>query len=159
MSAPKLGEILKTLKKHDVPFVLIGGWAVIFHGFVRATKDIDALIPDTPQATNGALAALIEMKATTLNGQAVEKLKTPFASGGIRVQTEYGKLDLLLEGESPLTFEEVSSSAEKGTLFDMEVPIVDLPHLVAFKRLANRQQDKVDLMELAARLGELPELP
>ncbi len=117
------------------------------------------LIPDTPQAINGALAALIEMNATTLNGQAVEKLKTPLASGGIRAQTEYGKLDLLLEGESPLTFQEVSSSAEKGTLFDMEVPIVDLPHLVAFKRLANRQQDKVDLTELAERLGELPELP
>lgn len=33
--------ILDLLRRHKVPFVVIGGHAVIHHGFVRATEDVD----------------------------------------------------------------------------------------------------------------------
>lgn len=43
---------------------------------------------------------------------------------------------------------------------DLPIDVADLPHLVAFKRLAGRPHDRVDLDELAAlNGGELPILP
>lgn len=45
--APELEDLLslcKALNAEGVRYVLIGGFAVILHGFVRATKDIDFLI-------------------------------------------------------------------------------------------------------------------
>lgn len=34
-------RIFETLDRHGVDYVTIGGWAVIAHGYVRATIDID----------------------------------------------------------------------------------------------------------------------
>ena len=45
--APELEDLLKlckALNSERVRYVLIGGFAVILHGFVRATKDIDLLV-------------------------------------------------------------------------------------------------------------------
>jgi hypothetical protein len=43
---------------------------------------------------------------------------------------------------------------------DLPLDVADLPHLVAFKRLAGRPHDRVDLDELAAlNGGQLPILP
>jgi hypothetical protein len=45
--APELGDLLslcKALNAEGVRYALIGGFAVILHGFVRATKDVDLLI-------------------------------------------------------------------------------------------------------------------
>lgn len=45
--APELEDLLalcKALNAEGVRYLLIGGFAVILHGFVRATKDIDLLI-------------------------------------------------------------------------------------------------------------------
>jgi hypothetical protein len=45
--APELEDLLslcQALNAEGVRYVLIGGFAVILHGFVRATKDIDLLV-------------------------------------------------------------------------------------------------------------------
>jgi hypothetical protein len=34
-------EFLKFLKEENVEFVIVGGYAVAFHGYVRATNDMD----------------------------------------------------------------------------------------------------------------------
>jgi predicted nucleotidyltransferase len=42
-------EFLKLLRDHDVKYLLIGGYAVGFHGYTRSTNDIDfwiAMAPD-----------------------------------------------------------------------------------------------------------------
>jgi hypothetical protein len=36
-------HILQALRDHHVPFLVIGGHAVVFHGYVRATEDVDIL--------------------------------------------------------------------------------------------------------------------
>lgn len=38
---PDFSEFLKLLKKHKVKYLLIGGYAVNYHGYVRATGDMD----------------------------------------------------------------------------------------------------------------------
>lgn len=40
-------DFLKLLVKHNVKYVLVGGWAVIFEGYSRTTGDMDILIEPT----------------------------------------------------------------------------------------------------------------
>ena len=37
-------EFLELLQKHDLNYLLVGGYAVILHGFVRSTGDMDLWI-------------------------------------------------------------------------------------------------------------------
>lgn len=50
----------------------------------------------------------------------------------------------------------MDAGAIEGTVGGVTVRVAGLESLVAFKRLAGRPRDRLDLEELAARLGELP---
>lgn len=41
-------DFLKLLEKHDVEYLLIGGYAVAYHGYPRATADLDVFIAVNP---------------------------------------------------------------------------------------------------------------
>ena len=45
-------QICRLLNKHEVDYILIGGWAVIYHGYPRATADIDFLYKATIENYN-----------------------------------------------------------------------------------------------------------
>jgi len=38
---PAHKEMILAMLRHEVDFLLIGGYAVIFHGYIRATGDMD----------------------------------------------------------------------------------------------------------------------
>jgi predicted nucleotidyltransferase len=46
---PGFSEFLNLLNKHEVKYLLIGGYAVGFYGHVRATNDIDVWIASTDE--------------------------------------------------------------------------------------------------------------
>lgn len=40
----KIPKVIDSLNKHQVEYVIIGGYAIIMHGFLRATEDIDIVL-------------------------------------------------------------------------------------------------------------------
>jgi hypothetical protein len=56
-------QLIDVLLKHDVPVVIIGGHAVTYHGYVRATEDIDVVFMRTIESEQALLAALTEVNA------------------------------------------------------------------------------------------------
>jgi hypothetical protein len=56
-------RVFEVLTRHGVPFLVIGGHAVSFHGYVRATEDTDVIWTRSPKAERGLLAALEELGA------------------------------------------------------------------------------------------------
>jgi len=46
---PDFKEFLKLLNARQVEYLLIGGYAVAYHGYPRATADMDIWITSTPQ--------------------------------------------------------------------------------------------------------------
>ena len=57
---PDFKEFLKLLKEYDVRYLLIGAYAVNYHGYIRATGDMDIWIgihPDNAQKITAALHA------------------------------------------------------------------------------------------------------
>lgn len=49
---PDFLDFLELLNKHKVRFLLVGGYAVILHGYVRSTGDLDLWIDKTPDNYN-----------------------------------------------------------------------------------------------------------
>ena len=62
-------RLFEVLARHGVPFLVIGGHAVSFHGYVRATEDTDVLWVRSPDAEAGLLAALEELNAEYIGNE------------------------------------------------------------------------------------------
>ncbi len=60
---PDFRELLEELARDAVEFLLIGGYAVAFHGRPRATKDIDILLEGSPANLERAARALARFGA------------------------------------------------------------------------------------------------
>jgi hypothetical protein len=148
---PDLRAVTAALIAAGAEFVVIGGFAVIANDFVRATEDVDCLIPDEAVNDRALDAAL-----TTLEPE------RPFAAGDLadrehsRLKTRAGLVDLLREGAPPLDFATVRDKAHVADLGAGRFHVAGLSSLVAFKRLAGRPRDKADLDELREIHGELP---
>ncbi|MBI3326155.1 MAG: hypothetical protein HYZ81_05585 [Nitrospinae bacterium] len=55
---PDFKEFLKLLSAHQVEYLLIGGYAVAYHGYPRATADMDIWIAIHPHNAEKVVAAL-----------------------------------------------------------------------------------------------------
>ena len=53
-------ELLELLEKHNVDYMIVGGYAVAFHGFPRFTKDIDIFFSTATENIEQIIEALIE---------------------------------------------------------------------------------------------------
>jgi hypothetical protein len=148
------GALLEHLTSSGIDFVVIGGWAVIAHGYVRSTQDVDILVADTPAVRRRVTEALAAIDARRLDGTWLVP-DLPMPDQGWQVQTRLGRVDVLLEGPPPLDLAGVAADAGRGHIDGTPVLISGLAHLVAFKRLAGRLSDQADLHELA----ELHERP
>lgn len=79
--APELEDLLslcKALNAEGVRYVLIGGFAVILHGFVRATKDIDLLVDasvENVQRLKRAMAILPDNAIALIADDEIEKYR------------------------------------------------------------------------------------
>lgn len=156
IAGPDLPRVVAAFNSAGARHVLIGGFAVIAHQYVRATEDIDLLIPDDPDNDRRVVEALAALAAERRDG-------APVASGDLddrdhlRVASAGGLVDLLREGAPPLDFESVDRDAIEATVDGVNIRVCGLASLVAFKRLGGRSRDRLDLEELAARHGgELP---
>jgi hypothetical protein len=153
---PDLAAVTAALLRARAEFVVIGGFAVIANDFVRATEDVDFLIPDAAGNDRALDVALAALDAHWLSPE------RPFAAGDLadrehsRLSTRAGLIDLLREGAPPLDFATVRGNAHEADLGAGRFHVAGLSSLVAFKRLAGRPRDKADLDELREIHGELP---
>src|SRR5689334_22254547 len=66
---PDFREFLSLLHSHGVEYLLIGGYAVAYHGYPRATDDIDVWIAVNPENADRLVAALDEFGFELQPGQ------------------------------------------------------------------------------------------
>jgi len=150
------GRILSDLNKVGVRYVLIGGIALIRHGVVRMTRDIDVVLEPGNDNIERVRALIAEWSATRPDGSPIPA-DTIAAGRSVHLATPHGHIDLLAEQASPLTFAELISRADVRRVDGVEAPICSLGDLVALKRIASRERDLADLSELEAAHGELPD--
>jgi hypothetical protein len=136
-----LAELRKLLGRVALDYVLVGGLAVIHHGYVRATRDIDLLVDRDEIARIEPLLAEGGFERTS-----PQRLR--HGASGVDV-------DLLFAGDSIPPRERVRfpSPASVGRSA-REGDVVDLPDLVALKLQAGRHQDVADVVGLLQKLDE-----
>jgi hypothetical protein len=155
-SAPDLAGVVADAEAAGLDHVVIGGFSVIYHGYVRATKDSDLLVPDGPDADAAVLRFLDVSQARRLSdGKALTSDEVSNAQH-LRVDTRHGIVDILRGGLPPLDFATVSAQADTIDWNGQSIRFASLPSVVGFKRLAGRPQDQLDLSELEALHGKLP---
>jgi hypothetical protein len=158
---PDLPRVAAAFNDARARYVVIGGFAVIAHQYVRATEDVDLLIPDDEANDRLVVVALERLGARQRNGSVVDAGLVG-AREHLRIETDAGLVDLLRAGAPPLDFDSVDAEAIEATVDEVLIRVCGLASLVAFKRLAGRSRDRLDLEELRERHGgELPllELP
>jgi predicted nucleotidyltransferase len=149
-------RILADLNGAGVRYVLVGGIALIRHGVVRATRDVDAIIAGDAENLARVRSLVDAWRATRPDGSPVPEDSIAPART-INLATPHGDIDLLADRPSPLSFDELLARAEVRRVEGVEAPICSLADLVALKRLAGRERDLVDLHDLELAHGELPD--
>jgi hypothetical protein len=153
---PDLAGVVADANAVGLEHVVIGGFAVIAHGYFRATKDSDILVPDGAETDEAILRFLDRIDATRFSDG--KKLDCGDVDGAdhIRVDSRHGVIDIMRGGLPPLDYATVSALAVDGTWRDSPFRVAALRSIVGFKRLAGRGQDRVDLEKLEVANGELP---
>lgn len=156
IQGPDLAGVVADAHAAGLPHVVIGGFAVIAHGYPRSTRDSDLLVPDGEEA-DAAVGRFLELAEATRFADG-KKLGEGDIRGAhhLRVDTRHGVVDIMRGGLPPLDYETVASNALTASLRGSEVRVAGLKSLVGFKRLAGRTQDRADLEALARVNGELP---
>jgi hypothetical protein len=154
--------ILEALVGDDVEFLIIGGVAVGFHGFVRGTKDVD-IVPSPEPGNLARLAKVLAALDAQVDGTEEfedEELPDPLdpdalALGGNWVlDTRLGRFDIMQWiGDDPL-WEKLSPAAVEAEIGGLSLRVVDYEGLVALKEQAGRPQDLIDLQRLREARGE-----
>lgn len=152
------GRIVNDLNTAGVKYVVVGGIALIRHGVVRATRDVDVVFDPAP-ANVDAIRSLIKVwEATRPDGSPLDE-DAVSPSHSIHLSTPYGQLDLLSEQVTSVSFSELLERSEIRRIDGEEAPICSLIDLVSLKRAAGRERDLADLSDLEATHGFLPETP
>lgn len=152
------GRMLADLNRTGVRYVVVGGIAVIRHGVVRATKDLDVIVAvDGP--TEVAIDVLMsEWRATRPDGSSEDR-RLPSVDWPLHLRTAHGLIDLLAEGVAPLDLSGLLSRADERRVDGVSAPICSLPDLVGLKRAGGRPTDLEDLARLETAHGSLPDPP
>ncbi len=136
-------NFLLLLLKHQVSFMLIGGYAVIYYGYERGTGDMDIwLMPDNKNKEK-FIRALREhgIKEDILK----EVNKMNFVEPKVlHIGEKPNKIDFLTQVHG-VTYLEADNKKQLLPLKNYFVPVIDYYHLITIKMLAGRPQDIADV--------------
>ena len=141
---PDFKEFLKLLNAHQIKYLLIGGYAVGYHGYPRATADMDIWIAMNPENAEKVVAALKQFgfNIPDLSVEMFLKLNQIIRMGLPPVRIE------ILTSISGVSFEECYPERVVDELDGVEVNLISLRHLKINKKAFGRHKDLDDLENL-----------
>ena len=138
-------EFILALNKHEVEYLLIGGYTVILYGYPRTTGDLDIWLKNTDENRLRLVKACHEFGLPT-NDLTKEKFENP----DIEVFT-FGKPPVCIEliiRISGIEFEDIDKNYVIMEPDGFPVRVVSYPDLVIMKKRASRPKDLDDLYNI-----------
>ena len=158
--AQGFAEILATLEREEVEFVVVGGAAAVLQGVPIVTQDID-IVHRRTEANAARLAAALEKMGAVYRHDprglrpGVSHLVGP---GHQLTQTRHGPLDCLGTIEDTTTYEDLLPHADVLEIDGLHVHVLTLERLIEVKKKLERTKDKLMLLQLEATLSERKKL-
>jgi predicted nucleotidyltransferase len=137
-------EFLQLLKNHEVKYLLIGGWAVSYHGYPRFTADMDIWIEASPENALKVVETLRDFGFTSTQISS-SIFTTPHSI--VRMGHPPLRLEITTSIDG-IHFEDAYPRRIYDTLDGVEVCLLDLASLRANKRASGRPKDLDDLENL-----------
>ena len=146
MGTPKLNpnflEFSKCLAAHDARYLLIGGYAVGFHGWPRNTKDIDFWIAGDEENQARVVQALRAFAFPHAQDDLLreESVIVRFGVPPHRIE--------IIRRISGVAFEEAWQNRAEWNGDGFQIPVIGLADLRRNKAASGRSQDLADLEHL-----------
>jgi Nucleotidyl transferase of unknown function (DUF2204) len=137
---------LKTLIDCQVDFLVAGGYAVIYHGYVRTTGDIDIWLKPDNDNKKKLLEALVRQGLQNDSLEYVSKLDFT-TSVAFHIGQIPEKLDFFTS-ITGLDFDTAKKNSVTLTIHKLQVPFLSLSDLIINKMMTTRHRDQVDVEEL-----------
>ncbi|MGH2903812.1 MAG: hypothetical protein ACRDK7_09560 [Solirubrobacteraceae bacterium] len=142
--------LLSTLSACDVDFVVIGALAVGAHSEVRATGDVDVMVPIGDEANKRALQDALEQLGAVLlsseRGGVDPAAGDPYPT--VMFRTRYGKLDILYRPDGSDSYPKVKQRSLETKINGQLVHVAGRDDLVRMKLAAGRPDDFRDVANL-----------
>ena len=136
---PDFRELLAEFARSGVEAVLVGGYAVAFHGRPRATKDIDLVLEGS--AANLERAADARTLRRALGGRGS---RSPAGAGRHRLHGPAALARRLLAHNRWCRFRQSRHPCRRRGIDGVPLRVIELSDLIANKRAVGRPQDVVD---------------
>jgi predicted nucleotidyltransferase len=132
------------LNENEVEYLLIGGYAVNYYGYVRPTGDMDIWISTNRENAEKVVAALREFgfASPEINTELFVKEKSLVRMGVPPMRLE---ITNYIDG---VEFFESFNERERIQIDEIKVNLISLKHLKATKKASGRYKDLNDLENL-----------
>ena len=163
----KIREIFKALADAEVDYVVVGGFAVIMHGHLRATSDLDLVVGLQPDNCAKAVSALSRIGLRPRLPVALADFADPVTredwvqNRNMLVFQLWDpanperSVDLFVR--EPIDMGAMLTDAVDKELDGVRIRVASIPHLIQLKQIAGRPQDLDDIEALrivAAETGQ-----
>jgi len=135
-------ELLSALNESRTGYIVIGGHAVNFHGYLRPTKDLDIWVEPT-EANAARVVQALSSVHLLLQPEYVARLAQP----GHQVPVS-GMSTELLTSVTGLKFEEAMALSSVAVQQGVPYRVLGLAHLIEYKRRLGRERDLEDVRKL-----------
>jgi|SRR5436190_4482194 len=139
-----LKEFIELLSAVDAHFLIVGAFAVAYHGYPRYTADIDFFIERSAENAERLLKAIHQFGFSDIALTQEDFLR---ADQVIQFGVAPNRIDILTS-ISGVSFEEAWASRVFGEIAGLSVPFISLEMLKRNKAATNRTQDLADLEHL-----------
>jgi len=141
---PDFKELLALLNAHNVDYVIVGAYALAFHGAPRFTGDIDIFIKPDPKNAERILAALKEFGFGSLD---LDKSDFQQPEKVIQLGVPPVRVDLLTS-LTAVSWQQAYSDKIEGAYGDVPVYFLGRKEFLANKKALSRKKDLADIEAL-----------
>lgn len=139
-------DLLCCLVDGEVDFLVVGGYAVAYYGYPRATKDIDIFVRADHENAAKLYKALAEFGAPLTEFDVVEEDFSDYG-GVLQLGVPPQRIDIL-NRISGVTYTEATVGAKLFKVLGRDICIIGIEALIKNKLAAGRDQDLVDAKKL-----------
>jgi predicted nucleotidyltransferase len=137
-------EFIELLNAHDVQYLVIGEYAVNFHGYPRYTKNIDFWLWMTDENIEKLLQVI---KSFGFGSLGLDKNDFSDADNIIQLGYEPYRIDLLMDVNG-VDFQECYNRRIDGEIETVKVKFLSIDDLIVAKKNAGKLQDLADAEQL-----------
>lgn len=137
-------EFIESLNENKVRYLVVGGYAVAFHGHPRYTKDLDVWIDSTPQNAARVIKALKQFGFGSLNLSEKDFLSSDSI---IQLGMPPNRVELFTSLPG-VEFEKCFRKRVRTNIDGIATNFIDLDNLKKNKKTVGRKQDLADLENL-----------